>query len=163
MGTPVFQKRTDSLAMDENTCFSVIGKQQTLDLQAQTKEMTELWVKGLRRMIGHSDNKSDKLAKELESRQSQKLQRAQNYRKPYNANEQRELLQRDLFVMCTKTVFKTLEEEKIFDIDDFVRKLFSAKSLYEEAMAEDVHWRQWSAWIREKIVTYLRENDRCNG
>merc|ERR1712228_1074720 len=64
--TPVFEARKDSL--DKKLCFSVVGKQQILDVQAQSKEMAELWVKGLRKLIGHSDEKSDKLAKQgLES------------------------------------------------------------------------------------------------
>merc|ERR1712176_538378 len=64
--TPVFEARKDSL--DKKLCFSVVGKQQILDVQAQSKEMAELWVKGLRKLIGHSDSESDKKAKEgLES------------------------------------------------------------------------------------------------
>merc|ERR1711902_256679 len=64
--TPVFEARKDQLKKE--LCFSVVGKQQILDVQAQSKEMAELWVKGLRKMIGHSDDKSDKLAKQgLES------------------------------------------------------------------------------------------------
>merc|ERR1712176_1532071 len=64
--TPVFEARKDQL--DAKLCFSVVGKQQILDVQAQSKEMAELWVKGLRKLIGHSDEKSDKLAKQaLES------------------------------------------------------------------------------------------------
>merc|ERR1719474_199963 len=60
--TPVFEARKDQLKKE--LCFSVVGKQQILDVQAQSKEMAELWVKGLRKLIGHSDEKSDKLAKQ---------------------------------------------------------------------------------------------------
>eukprot|EP01084_Bolivina_argentea_P263355 445719_1 len=41
--TPVFEARKDQL--DPKLCFSVVGKQQILDVQAQSKEMAELWVK----------------------------------------------------------------------------------------------------------------------
>ncbi|ETO35432.1 hypothetical protein RFI_01632 [Reticulomyxa filosa] len=44
--TPVFQSGKDQL--DPTLCFSVVGKTQTLDVQAQSKEMAELWVKELR-------------------------------------------------------------------------------------------------------------------
>merc|ERR1712099_224402 len=70
------------------------------------------------------------------------------------------LLQQDLFVMTTTTVFRNLEEERIWDIDQSVRERFNAKSLYELALREDIPWRQWNHWVREKIVTYLRDNNR---
>merc|ERR1712003_238417 len=70
------------------------------------------------------------------------------------------LLQQDLFVMTTTTVFRNLEEERIWDIDQSVRERFNAKSLYELALREDIPWRQWNHWVREKIVTFLRENNR---
>eukprot|EP01084_Bolivina_argentea_P130733 230795_1 len=59
--TPSFYKRKDSL--DENLCFSVVSKSYILDLQAATKNMTEVWVKGLRRLIGQTDEKAEELAK----------------------------------------------------------------------------------------------------
>ncbi len=62
--------------------------------------------------------------------------------------------------MTTTTVFRNLEEERIWDIDQSVRERFNAKSLYELALREDIPWRQWNHWVREKIVTYLRENNR---
>jgi len=70
------------------------------------------------------------------------------------------LLQQDLFVMTTTTVFRNLEEERIWDIDQSVRDRFNAKLLYEEALKEDVPWRQWNQWIRERVVVYLKENNR---
>ena len=64
--TPVFQARKDEL--NEKLCFSVVGKQQILDVQARSPEMAELWVRGLRKLIGHSDEQSDEMAKQaLES------------------------------------------------------------------------------------------------
>ena len=65
--TPVFQARKDSLR--EQLCFSVVGIKQILDLQAQSREMAELWVKGLRKLMGHTDGVSDRKAKQgLQSR-----------------------------------------------------------------------------------------------
>merc|ERR1712066_329389 len=40
------------------------------------------------------------------------------------------------------------------------RERFNAKSFYELALREDIPWRQWNHWVREKIVTFLRENNR---
>merc|ERR1712087_541171 len=53
---------------------------------------------------------------------------------------------------------RNLEEERIWEIDQGVRERFNAKSLYELALREDIPWRQWNHWVREKIVAYLREN-----
>ncbi len=64
--TPVFEARKEQLG--PQLCFSVVGKQKILDVQAQSKEMAELWLKGLRKLIGHTDEKSEKLSKQaLES------------------------------------------------------------------------------------------------
>ena len=60
--TPVFDGQRDQLQSE--LCFSVVGKMQILDLETQTKEMAELWVKGLRMLIGHSDQVSDRMAKD---------------------------------------------------------------------------------------------------
>lgn len=68
--------------------------------------------------------------------------------------------QQDLFGMTTTAVFRNLVEERIWDIDQSVHERFNAKSLYEMAQRENIPWRQWEHWIREKIVTYLRENFR---
>merc|ERR1719229_68602 len=156
--TPVFEARKDQLKKE--LCFSVVGKQQILDVQAQNKEMAELWVKGLRKLIGHSDEKSDRLAEEnlksgnLPGHNPNKFksesQRAEKEHKKRTKSLM--LLQQDLFVMTTTTVFRNLEEERIWDIDQSVREMFNAKALYELALREDIPWRQWNHWVREKIA-----------
>jgi len=70
------------------------------------------------------------------------------------------LLQQDLFVMTTTTVFRQLEEERIWEIDQSVRDKFNAKSLYEQALQNDVPWRHWNQWIRDRIVEYLKGNNK---
>merc|ERR1712087_888360 len=151
--TPVFEARKDQLK--EKLCFSVVGKQQILDVQAQSPEMAELWVKGLRKLIGHSDEKSDKLAKQaLESgnlpghRTADKSDSKRQEKEHKKRTKSLMLLQQDLFVMTTTTVFRNLEEERIWDIDQSVRERFNAKSLYELALREDIPWRQWNHWVR---------------
>jgi len=162
--TPVFQARKDQI--DANLCFSVVGKTQILDVQAQSKEMAELWVKGLRKLIGQTDEQALLLSKQgLEhetfggAAQPKKEEKATNKEQKKRARSLM-LLQQDLFVMTTTTVFRNLEEERIWDIDQSVRDRFNAKLLYEEALKEDVPWRQWNQWIRERVVVYLKENNR---
>merc|ERR1719204_2884588 len=70
------------------------------------------------------------------------------------------LLQQDLFVMTCTTVFRNLEEEGLFDhTADFqrIRDRFNAKQLYEKALHDDIPWRQWSHWVRQKIIEHLKQ------
>merc|ERR1712087_403901 len=130
--TPVFEARKDQL--DSKLCFSVVGKQQILDVQAQSKEMAELWVKGLRKLIGHSDEKSEKLAKQAmesgnlpgfnKNKDMSETKRAEREHKKRTKSLM--LSQQDLFIMTTTTVFRNLEEERIWDIDQSVRERFNA-------------------------------------
>merc|ERR1712087_981759 len=132
--------------------------------------MAELWVKGLRKLCGQTDEKSDKLAKQafesgnLPGHRSGHGMGVSESKRAEREHKKRTkslmLLQQDLFVMTTTTVFRNLEEERIWDIDQSVRERFNAKSLYELALREDIPWRQWNHWVREKIVTYLRDNNR---
>ncbi|ETO31546.1 hypothetical protein RFI_05576 [Reticulomyxa filosa] len=157
--TPVFQSRKDQL--DPTLCFNV---------QAQSKEMAELWVKGLRKLIGQTDEQAMKLSKQgLETEntdggdgnQAKKADKDKGNTKEHKKRARSlMLLQQDLFVMTTTTVFRNLEEERIWDIDQSVRDKFNAKLLYEEALKEDVPWRQWNHWVRERVVAYLKENNR---
>jgi len=163
--TPVFQARKDQIEPD--LCFSVVSKTQILDVQAQSKEMAEVWVKGLRKLIGQTDEQANKLSKEgLENETfGGPTQPKKEKDKPNNKEQKKRarslmLLQQDLFVMTTTTVFRNLEEERIWDIDQTVRDQFNAKVLYEEALKQDIPWRQWSQWVRERVVTYLKENNR---
>merc|ERR1712244_7716 len=115
-----------------------------------------------------SDEESDRRAKEgLESGNLPGHNRNKDVSESKRAEREHKkrtkslmLLQQDLFVMTTTTVFRNLEEERIWDIDQSVRERFNAKSLYELALREDIPWRQWNHWVREKIVTFLRENNR---
>ena len=140
--TPVFEARKDQLKKD--LCFSVVGKTQILDVQAQSKEMAELWVKGLRKLIGMTDEESDRRAKEgLKSGNLPGHNRNKDVSESKRAEREHKkrtkslmLLQQDLFVMTTTTVFRNLEEERIWDIDQGVRERFNAKSLYELALRE---------------------------
>merc|ERR1711964_171677 len=66
-------------------------------------------------------------------------------------------LQMDLFIMTTTTVFRNLEEEGVYKITPDIRKLFEPQQMYEEALSKDIPWRQWNAWLRSKIVTFLRQ------
>ena len=64
------------------------------------------------------------------------------------------------FEITVTTVFRNLEQERIWDIDQEVRDRFNSESLYELALREEIPWKKWNEWVREMIVTYLRENNK---
>merc|ERR1711964_325236 len=62
--------------------------------------------------------------------------------------------QQKLFFTTMPIVFQNLEEEgHTITQDD--RKLFDPKKMYEEALSKDIPWRQWNAWIRNKVINTL--------
>ena len=69
-----------------------------------------------------------------------------------NRVHSRNLLQQDLFVMTVTTVFRQLEEERVWIINQSVRDHFNAMVLYEEALDEDIPMRGWNRWIHVQLV-----------
>merc|ERR1711964_824684 len=65
-------------------------------------------------------------------------------------------LQMKLFFMTTTTLFRNLEEEGIYKITPEIRKFFEPADMYEIAISEEVPWKQWNAWLRNKIVKHLK-------
>ena len=61
--TPVFDAKKDQL--NHNLCLSIVGNKKTLDIQGESKEVVELWVKGLRKLIGQSDEEAHRLSRQL--------------------------------------------------------------------------------------------------
>merc|ERR1712013_893361 len=101
------------------------------------RQMAELWVKGLRSLIGHSDEDSDNMAREAkwakvlhdaEAAPTAVQKASKEHKKRIKSLVS---LQKDLFVMTSTTVFSDLEEERIWDIDESVRERFGAKPMYE--------------------------------
>jgi len=163
--TPVFQARKEELNPDLS--FSIVAKSQTLDLYASNKALTELWVKGLRKLINQTDEQALELSKKgLENKSNEGLQTKKRKDKDKSTKGHKTqaqsllVLQQDLFVMTTTTVFRNLEEERIWSIDQSVRDRFNPKLMYEEVLRHDVPWRSWNQWVRAKVVEYLKENGR---
>jgi len=164
--TPVFTARKETL--DHNLCFSVIGREQILDLQAPERDVAELWVLGLRNLKGLDNAESDRIAQEMKSNGTmpglRKKKREERHTRKASRREKRTkslmMLQQDLFVMTCTTVFRNIEEEGQYSITQSVRDKFDAKQMYAEALQQDIPWRQWNTWVRQKIMDYLkRYND----
>merc|ERR1711964_244411 len=65
-------------------------------------------------------------------------------------------LQKDLFIMTTSTVFRNLDEEGKYEITPEIRKVFEAGAMLIEAKCKDIPWREWNAWLRNKVLEYLK-------
>eukprot|EP01084_Bolivina_argentea_P178235 308106_1 len=156
--TPVLEARKSWL--EPKRCFSVVAGDKILDLEGYNQHLAELWVRGLRKLIGHTDEKSDNAAQSnmknlLNDRTKERAQKLRDKQKITNIIA----IQQDLFIMSTHTVFRHLDEERIWNIDEQVRERFGPQKMYQIALKKDIPWRQWQHWIREQVTTYLRENN----
>eukprot|EP00486_Rosalina_sp_Unknown_P015419 CAMPEP_0201595506 /NCGR_PEP_ID=MMETSP0190_2-20130828/192488_1 /ASSEMBLY_ACC=CAM_ASM_000263 /TAXON_ID=37353 /ORGANISM="Rosalina sp." /LENGTH=614 /DNA_ID=CAMNT_0048055521 /DNA_START=963 /DNA_END=2807 /DNA_ORIENTATION=- len=164
--TPTFLARKDKL--EPMKCFSIVGhsEKQVLDLEAYTKRDAKIWVKGLRKLINQTDKKGDELADMNLQRLMQYAKKQEQAKQQLKSKQLRVVkLQQDLFVMTVEAVYKELEEQKIWRIDNNVRKQFNAEIMYENVLKQDIAWRKWQWFVREQITNYLRENNmvRSNG
>eukprot|EP01083_Nonionella_stella_P279366 950364_1 len=158
--TPIFLARKKQL--EPMKCFSIVGhsEKQVLDLEAYTKRDAKIWVKGLRQLIKQTDKKADEWAEMNMQRLVQYAQKQDEAKKQLKQKQLRVVkLQQDLFVMTVEAVYKELEEQKIWKIDETVRQQFDAESMYETVLKQDVAWRKWQWFVREQITNYLRENN----
>jgi hypothetical protein len=101
---------------------------------------------------GQSDEESDRLAAEYSAKGN--LPGAERHR-PHRA-----LIppKGDLFVMTVTTVFRNLEDERRWKIDQNVRDRFNPKvlyHLYEQVLREDIPWRQWTQWIPDSKLSHI--------
>merc|ERR1712244_59185 len=101
--------------LNAKRCLSVVAKDgRVLDLEGYNMGITELWVRGLRRLVGHSDHKSDEMAE----RNLKNLLESKEERKERKSGDKKRFveiirLQQPLFIMSTHTVLRNLEEERI--------------------------------------------------
>merc|ERR1712150_11999 len=127
----------------------------------------QMWVTGLRQLLGQTDEEADKLSTELRlhppttkprsrNREKKKEKSQGDDKQRKNRTESLILLQKDLFILTTTTVFRTLEEE-YYNITAEVKNKFEPNVMYEQALSEDISWRNWQPWLREKVLHYMRE------
>jgi len=172
--TPVFLKKQNKL--NPQRCLSVVARNgRVLDLEGYNKSITELWVRGLRTMMGHSDEYCEE--------QSRKNVKNFPVRKPTGEGcsckkvnckckckekgtackcKMKEVikLQQDLYIMSTHTVLRELEEERIWIVDEDVRATFAPQKMWPTVLKADVPWRTWQHWLREQVTSYCRENGK---
>eukprot|EP00492_Amphilonche_elongata_P000036 TRINITY_DN100_c0_g1_i15.p1 TRINITY_DN100_c0_g1~~TRINITY_DN100_c0_g1_i15.p1 ORF type:complete len:411 (+),score=114.40 TRINITY_DN100_c0_g1_i15:72-1304(+) len=169
--SPTFVAKASEL--DPRTCFSIVSQHSILDLQNTDVRVVEQWVRGLRDLIGQSDDDAAQLSRELrENPPKQKRTRgpdlyASGGTNPESGSKRRErrsskrerrgrdassrrrskrskakplqeehkkrtkslmLLQQDLFVMTTTTVFRNLEEDD-YPVTQRLKDSFNPKEM----------------------------------
>lgn len=158
--TPNLIARKDLL--DPAKCFSIVGhsEKQVLDLEAYSKREAKIWVKGLRKLKNLTDKRAEELAEMNKSRLLQYASKKDEEKKQLRTKQLKVVqLQQDLFVMTVEAVYKELEGEGVWNIDQSVKDKFNANTMYDTVLKKDIAWRKWQWFVREQITNYLREND----
>merc|ERR1711879_304577 len=157
MGTAMAQR----MSINEKTCFSVVSTHTILDVQNEDTRTVEMWVKGLRHLLGQSDEEADKLSEELRKHPPTTKKRPKKSKQPApkqrtDRTESLILLQKDLFILTTTTVFRNLEEQ-YYPINQEIKAEFNPNDMYKLALEEDISWRKWQPWLTEKVINRMRE------
>jgi len=161
--TPVFVKRNEKLK--ENRCLSIVAKDgRVLDLEGYNRSITELWVRGLRKLMGHSDEESEEMAKRnLKNLMDGAYQREKPITTVQTDNVKNIIkLQQDLYIMTTHTVLRNLQEERVWRIDQEVRDQFKPQKMWPNVLKRDIPWRHWQQWLREQVTSFCREKGKIN-
>jgi len=140
---------------DANHCFSVVGANHTLDLQASNDHDMEVWVNGLTKMLGQTEDDRYKAQTAYDPNQEQ----VDDLDQTRSQTASQLQTQRALFTMNTKTCFKEINFEGIYGViaqttqDEFLSDVF-----YQKCLASGTPWRAWDIWIRTEIVKFLVDN-----
>jgi len=159
--TPTYTAMKERLDINEKTCFSVVSTHTILDVQNEDTSTVEMWVKGLRHLLGQSDEEADKLSEELRKHPPTTKKRPRKRKEPEpkqrkDRTESLILLQKDLFILTTTTVFRNLEEQ-YYPITQDIKMEFNPNDMYKLALEEDISWRKWQPWLTEKVINRMRE------
>jgi len=174
--TPTFTNRAQDL--NPKCCLSVVSQHTILDIENEEASIVKRWVKGLRLLLNQSDAEAQRLENELrknppitkkqgrkERGKSRTKRGEKETAKPAVKEKKRTdsliLLQKDLFIMTTTTVFRNLEEE-YYPITQELKMQFNPNEMYDEVLGTDIPWRQWQNWIRQKIILAMTEQGLCD-
>merc|ERR1719494_1659949 len=158
--TPTYTAMQQRMNIDPKTCFSVVSTHTILDVQNDNTKTVEMWVKGLRHLLGQSDEEADKLSDELRKHPPTTRKRPRRKKEPEpkkrkDRTESLILLQKDLFILTTTTVFRNLEEQ-YYPITQEIKQEFNPNDMYKLALEEDISWRKWQPWLTEKVINRMR-------
>jgi len=159
--TPTYTAMQQRMNINPKTCFSVVSTHTILDVQNDNVKTVEMWVKGLRQLLGQTGEEADRLSEELRKHPPTTRKRPRRKKEPEpkkrkDRTESLILLQKDLFILTTTTVFRNLEEQ-YYPITQEIKQEFNPNDMYKLALEEDISWRKWQPWLTEKIINRMRE------
>jgi len=145
-----------SAEADDAHVFSVVSNGKTLDCQASDDHSRDIWVDGLTKMLGQSEE--DRAA--AQAAYNPDSEEVADVEKPREKTASQLQTQRNLFNMIIKTTFREINFEGLYGfLGDPVQAEFKDDKFYQKALASNVPWRDWEVWVRSEVCAYLVANN----
>lgn len=139
---------------DDSHVFSVVASDKTLDCQAGDDHSRDVWVNGITKMLGQSEEDRAKAQEEY----NPNMDVVEDISKPREKTASQLETQKSLFQMLVKTCFRTLNHEGLYGtLGEPVQADYKTDTFYQKAL-QTTPWRQWDTWIRSEIVNGLVAN-----
>merc|ERR1719373_1112421 len=140
---------------DPDLTFSVITPTRTLDMTASDKHTINLWVAGLTKLLGMSED--DRAAAEAAYDPAEPVSEDVKNRVAMPGSQLQ--TQRALFNMYVKTTFREINFEGLYGVvGENVQDEFTTDVFYQKCLSTGGPWRGWDDWIRAEVVKYLVDN-----
>merc|ERR1719373_805833 len=140
---------------DDAHVFSVVASTKTLDCSASDDHSRDIWVDGLTKMLGQSEE--DRAA--AQAAYDPNAEEVADVEKPREKTASQLQTQKNLFNMIVKTTFREINYEGLYGfLGEPVQAEFKDDKFYAKAQANNVPWRDWEAWVRSEVCAYLVSN-----
>jgi len=140
---------------DNDHVFSVVASTKTLDCSASDDHSRDIWVDGLTKMLGQSEE--DRAA--AQAAYDPNAEEVADVEKPREKTASQLQTQKNLFNMIVKTTFREINYEGLYGfLGEPVQAEFKDDKFYAKAQANNVPWRDWEAWVRSEVCAYLVSN-----
>merc|ERR1719150_1659507 len=144
---------------DDDHTFSVVSNEKTLDCQASDDHSRDIWVDGITKMLGQTEE--DRAA--AQEAYDPNAEEVGDVEKPREKTASQLQTQRNLFNMIVKTTFREINFEGLYGfLGDPVQAEFKDDKFYQKALASNIPWRDWEAWVRSEVCAYLVANGLVN-
>merc|ERR1719245_85176 len=135
--------------------FSIVAADKTLDCQASDDHSRDVWVDGITKMLGQSEEDRAKAQEDY----NPNMDVVADVQKPREKTASQLETQKSLFQMLVKTWFRTLNHEGLYgSLGEPIQADYNTDTFYQKAL-QTTPWRQWDTWIRSEIVAGLVNND----
>jgi len=140
---------------DDGHVFSVVSNGKTLDCQASDDHSRDVWVDGLTKMLGQSEE--DRAA--AQEAYDPNAEEVADVEKPREKTASQLQTQANLFNMIIKTTFREINYEGLYGfLGEPVQAEFKDPKFYAKCQAENVPWRDWETWVRSEVCAYITSN-----